>query len=337
MAAETVTLEVRHTSDVSVARRQVKALATTLGFDSIAMEEIALAVSELASNLVKHATGGTLTLTAVAAREQTGIQLESRDQGPGIANVEEALADGFSTTGSLGCGLGAVNRLMDELDIQSRPGQGTRIVCRRWLRRTEWAVRQCPLAFGAASRPHPGADVNGDAFVIKRWGTSALVAVIDGLGHGVFAHRAAQTARQYVENHYDRPLTEIFRGVGRSCRSTRGVVMALARFDWADVRMTFASIGNIEARVFGTPQPLRLVVRRGVLGGSAPNAVVSEHPWQPQYILVLHSDGMTSHWQWRDFPDLDQEPASRIAQRLLLRLAKPEDDATVLVVRDEVS
>ena len=78
----------------------------------------------------------------------------------------------------------------------------------------------------------------------------ALVGVIDGLGHGQFAHRAAQTARQYVENHFDLPLDQIFRGVGRACRATRGVVMALARFDWGQGRLAFASVGNIAVRVF---------------------------------------------------------------------------------------
>ncbi len=139
---------------------------------------------------------------------------------------------------------------MDELDITSRRGNGTHIVCRRWLREHRPSVRPCPLAFGVATRPRRLSQVNGDAFVVSQWAESALVGVIDGLGHGQFAHRAAQTARQYVENHFDLPLDQIFRGVGRACRATRGVVMALARFDWGQERLSFASVGNILVRVF---------------------------------------------------------------------------------------
>ncbi len=182
----------------------------------------------------------------------------------------------------------------------------------------------------------PGAD-NGDAFVIKQWAESALVGIIDGLGHGQFAHRAAQAARQYVEGHFDRPLDQIFRGVGRACRATRGVVMALARFDWGRERLSFASVGNIEVRIFPSAEPFRFTIRRGVLGLNAPNAVVTEHPWPPDHMLVLHSDGLRTHWSWKDVARLAEQPAPVLAQALLRLLAKEDDDATVIVVRNAIA
>ncbi len=111
-----------HDSSVGAARRAAKALAESIGFDPTACEEIALAVTELATNLIKHASGGTLTLTPLADGGRVGLEIESRDTGPGIADVEQALGDRFSTAGTRGTGLGAVNRLMDELDIASRAG-----------------------------------------------------------------------------------------------------------------------------------------------------------------------------------------------------------------------
>jgi serine/threonine protein phosphatase PrpC len=190
-----------------------------------------------------------------------------------------------------------------------------------------------PLDFGAATRPYPGKMVNGDAFVIEQWDGSALVAVIDGLGHGQFAHRAAQAARQYVETHLDQPLKIIFRGVGRTCRATQGVVMALARIDWALGKLTFASVGNVEARILGSPQPVNFIVRRGVIGLNAPDPVVTEHRWEPTHVLVLHSDGLKTHWRWEDFAHLQDAAASVVAQQLLQRLARDDDDVTVVVVR----
>jgi anti-sigma regulatory factor (Ser/Thr protein kinase) len=325
-------------SDVQVARQAAKAMALAMGFDAKVSEEITIVISELASNLVRHAQGGQLTLTPVNNRGRIGIQIESCDRGPGIADVEQAIKDGFSTSESLGYGLGTVNRLMDQFDITSQrgAGAGTAIVCTRWLPIDKPSLGPCPLEFGAATRAYPTMTVNGDAFVIKRWHANALVSVIDGLGHGQYAHRAAQAARQYVETHFDQPLDAIFRGVGRTCRATRGVVMALVRFDFAgdDIRFSFASVGNIEARVLGGPNRQQFIVPRGIVGGNAPSPRVTDHRWNPGTVMVLHSDGVACHWGLADFPDLRRESAATMAPRLLRALAKDNDDATVVVVRD---
>ncbi|MBI3921255.1 MAG: ATP-binding protein [Armatimonadetes bacterium] len=353
-------VEVAHTSDVGAARRTAKGMAAEMGFDATASEEIALAVSELASNLVKHANGGDLVLTPLPEGERVGIQVEAVDKGPGIPDVERVIADGFSTAGSLGYGLGSVNRLMDEFDIRSQrgPGGGTTVVCKRWIRPESHGATLCPLEFGVATRRHPSTEVNGDAFIIKRWDGAALAGVIDGLGHGQFAHRAAETARQYIETHYDQTMESLFRGVGRACRATRGAVMALARFDFgmqisdcgleklpvevSGVRLTFASVGNIEARVLVSPQSevpnpkseMNFIVRRGIVGVNAPNPVITHHGWDPDNLLILHSDGVRTHWKWEEFPEVATESATALAQRMLRQLAKEEDDATVVVIKN---
>ena len=309
-----------------------------IGFDEKASEEIAIAVSELASNLIKYARGGKLTLAPIDESARAGIQVESLDGGPGIADVELALSDGFSTGGGLGYGLGAVNRFMDQFEISSQCGSnpGTHIVCKRWLRREGPVLDPCPLDFGVATRSHAAMAVNGDAFVVKWWDAGALVSVIDGLGHGQEAHRAAQTARHYVETHFDQPLEAMFRGVERTCRSTRGVVMALVKFNFTarSIRFSFASIGNVEARIGRGRAAERLPVQRGVLGGKAPAPQVTEHPWETTNVLVLHSDGLKQRWNWGQLGDFAKQPAAAIAQCLLHQLAKNNDDATVVIVKD---
>ena len=109
--------------------------------------------------------------------------------------------------------------------------------------------------------------------------------------------------------------------------------MALSRFDMARSILTVASVGNIEVRLFGSPEHFSLIVRRGVIGLNAPSPVILEHPWTPQCILVMHSDGLRTHWNWSEFPDLVNAPPDAIAQRLLHALGKVEDDATVVVAR----
>lgn len=329
-------VEVHHEGSVGEARRAARSMAAALGFPPQACEEITLSMTELATNLIKHARGGTLTLTPLEQGGRVGLEIQSHDAGPGIANVDQALGDRFSTAGTRGTGWGAVNRLMDEFDITSRCGAGTHVVCRKWLRQHSVSLKPCPLAVGVATRPRTFGQPNGDAFVVHQWEESLLVGVIDGLGHGQFAHRAAQTARQYVESHFDLPLDQVFRGTGRACRATRGVVMALARFDWGRGRLSFASVGNILVRVFPRSEPFHFLIRRGVIGLNAPGAMVTEHAWPPDHVLVLHSDGVSTHWGWQDRPGWIDRPAAAMAQELLQARSKAEDDATVVVVRNLV-
>jgi hypothetical protein len=112
--------------------------------------------------------------------------------------------------------------------------------------------------------------------------------------------------------------------VGRNCRATRGVVMALVRFDFAgdDIRFSFASVGNIETRVFGGANGQQFIVPRGIVSGNAPHPRVTDHRWDPGTVMVLHSDGVTARWGWADFPGLTRELATPMAQRLLRTLAK---------------
>jgi serine/threonine-protein kinase RsbT len=120
-------------SDVEEARRRARSLALASGFSAPDAEAVALAVSELASNLARYARDGRIVVGLGGADGRTGVVIESRDAGPGIADVGQALADGFSTGGGLGGGLPGVRRLMDTFDIASGPG-GTRIRACKWLR-----------------------------------------------------------------------------------------------------------------------------------------------------------------------------------------------------------
>ena len=326
---------VSHSSDVNKAQKAATEMAAEIGFDNKVTNEITLVVKELASNLAKYATLGRLILSQLSDHGRAGIKIESVDSGPGIADVKQAIMDEFSTSDSLGYGLGSVNRMMDEFDIQSQrsEGGGTQIVCKRWISGETHEISSCPLSLGAATRISPHSKLNGDAFVLKKWDKSALAAVIDGLGHGKHAHHAAKKAQEYIDSHFDQPLKNIFHGVGYNCRGTRGVVMALARFDWEKTRLTFASIGNIEARVFGSPEPMKFVIRRGIVGVKAPNPVVTEHRWGPNNMMVLHSDGMRTNWRWEVFSHLSDKSATVIAQKLISALVKDNDDATVVVVK----
>jgi anti-sigma regulatory factor (Ser/Thr protein kinase) len=305
--------------------------AQDAGFTALEGEEIALAAHELASNLMRHAGGGTFELGRALEPHRHGLELRTLDTGPGIGDRERAVADGFSTAGGLGAGLGTVQRLMDELTFTDRAGGGTRIVCRRWLRSRPGPARDEPLAFGAASRPRLGEPANGDCFLTRRFGPVALCGVIDGVGHGEPAREAAERVRDYLERRPDLELAQLFEGADRVARGSRGVVMALARFDLAHGCLAFASVGNVEARLAGEEAALR--VRRGIVGHRPPAPVTTRHGWNRNSMLVLHSDGVSGGWRWHDLPEPDWRDPGRAARCLLGAYGKPEDDATVLVAK----
>ena len=325
-----------HTSE---ARRKAEIFSETIGFSSSIVNEIALVVTELSTNLIKHAGGGQIIMRRVQRDDVGGIKVEAIDRGPGIIDVERAIVDGFSTAESLGYGLGTINRLMDSLDIISPVDDrgGAHISCIRWIRENRNAQTTCPLDAGGASRAHPHMEVNGDAFLIKKWGEFLLVSIIDGLGHGQFAHKASVSALNYIEKHYDQPLSDIFRGVGRTCRSTRGVVMTLARFDWKRGVVSIGSIGNVEIRVFGKKDIPAIVAKRGIIGTASPTPLIREYPWAERNIMVMYSDGIRTHWSWDDFSRHHGEPATVLARMMLSRLARENDDATLIVVKKNLA
>jgi serine/threonine-protein kinase RsbT len=125
-------LAVRTRLDADQARREARRLAAGLGFAPADAESVALATSELAMNLHRYATGGEIVLRAVSDGARRGVEIESRDSGPGIADTDLAFQDGYTTGGGLGSGLPSARRLMDELALTTGPA-GTRIVARKWL------------------------------------------------------------------------------------------------------------------------------------------------------------------------------------------------------------
>jgi serine/threonine-protein kinase RsbT len=119
--------------DVVRLRSAVRERAITAGLGLVDQTKIITAASELGRNTIQYGGGGTATVAIVIGRGgRRGVRLEFVDQGPGIPDIELALKDGYTTGGGLGLGLSGARRLSDEFDIQSRPGEGTRVTILRW-------------------------------------------------------------------------------------------------------------------------------------------------------------------------------------------------------------
>jgi serine/threonine-protein kinase RsbT len=118
--------------DIVAARQKGRSLAVALGFSSGDATLIATAISELARNIVTYAKCGEIRLTVINGSARQGIRLVAQDRGPGISDIQQALRDGFSTSGSLGLGLPGVRRLVDEFEIVSEKNQGTIVTVHKW-------------------------------------------------------------------------------------------------------------------------------------------------------------------------------------------------------------
>ena len=124
--------EVRSSEDVVLARGLVREAAVAAGLSLVDQTKLVTAASELARNMVIYGGGGTLHVTPFTDGARRGVRLVFEDRGPGIADLEQALRDGFSSGNGLGLGLGGARRLVNEFDIDTRPGEGTRVTIARW-------------------------------------------------------------------------------------------------------------------------------------------------------------------------------------------------------------
>jgi serine/threonine-protein kinase RsbT len=123
---------IRSSEDVVLVRQAVRAHAIQSGFSLVDQTKLVTAASELARNALEHGGGGTVRLELVNDGIRRAVRLTFEDRGPGIADIQQALKDGYSTGGGLGLGLGGAKRLSNEFEVVSRPGEGTRVTIARW-------------------------------------------------------------------------------------------------------------------------------------------------------------------------------------------------------------
>lgn len=349
LSQDIVILRVRNNSDVGQVARKAQQLAKEIGFSDVAQEEIKITANELASNLIVHnAVEGNIFLYPLYRYDESGIAVVSSDQGPGIASISSAMADHRSTAGSMGCGLGAVKRLMDEFDIVSTPAEGnkhradyvnynggTLIVSRKWCNSVVHKPRQKnTFQWGAVSRPLPGYKENGDAYYIKETDTDIFAVVIDGLGHGHEAEEASQMALSVIKEKETMPFEQLFPYLHETLMGTRGVALTAISLDKIKRSFTHSAVGNVESRLFPnqTNSPL---TRSGVLGhGKLPPLRIRSYPWPDNGMLIIHTDGITSRWGHLTETDALKHHPLLVSHFLLHNYERPRDDATVLVISE---
>ncbi len=326
-------VRVEDVSQAGEARRMAVPFCRDLGFSDLDIGQVALLVTEAATNLAKHAREGEFLLRSLERGGVTGVELLFLDRGPGMSNPSRSLADGFSTSGSPGTGLGALQRNSSAFDLFSEPGKGTVVACRYWAGSLPGDAPPGWLEIGAVCLPMTDGEPCGDAWAARQTASTSLLLVCDGLGHGLLAAEASRRAeRLFCESRSEGPA-EIVEALHRGLRSTRGAALAVLAADHAGGTVTYCGIGNIGARIVSGDEERHLVSLHGTAGERASKAREFSYPWPEGSLLVVHSDGLVTSWRTSAYPGLAGRHPSVVAAVLYRDFKRGRDDTTVLVVR----
>ncbi len=318
-------------ASVSVVREAVRALGVRLGMSEVAIGSLAIVVSELATNQLRHARDGAIALRAVERGGVPGVEVIAADRGTGIRDAAEAMDGVPRTHGSLGIGLSGVQRQSDEVDFDVRLGQGTCVRARKFAaavaRRREVAV---------LGRSFAGEPVSGDDATFERSGDLLVLALADGLGHGPEALVPARRAIELVHGAPGVAPATLLSDAHEALRGSRGAVMAVARIDEGASSLAHAAVGNVVTRVLGDRASRTYGDVQGVLGMAAPRPprVVEEvGALGPRDLLVMCSDGLRSRLDLGDTRHLASRHPLVTAEHMLRLFGRDNDDATLIVVR----
>jgi anti-sigma regulatory factor (Ser/Thr protein kinase) len=323
-SADSIVVRAADETAVGGARRAARRLARALGLPEVAAEQAAIVATEACRNLVMHGRGGELVLAAGPG--DASVDVLALDRGPGIPDVARAMRDGYSTAGTAGHGLGAIARIASLLDVYSIPGKGTALFAR------VGRALGGPLEGGAVCAALAGESECGDAWAVESPGGHPTVLVVDGLGHGALAAEAARAAVAAFRKHAALPLDRLVQHVHAALRPTRGAAVAVAQAGQGGA-VRYAGIGNISGALLDSGRMRKMVSLPGTAGHEVRSIRSFDYEWPDEGLLIMHSDGISSHWDLGSYPGLALRHPALVAGILYRDFARPRDDATVIVVR----
>jgi anti-sigma regulatory factor (Ser/Thr protein kinase) len=315
---------VREKTDVAEARRRAAEFA---GFDQKYAGTLNIVVTELATNLVKHAGGGHIIIHKAGA----AVDLIAIDNGPGIPDVARCLTDGYSSTGTPGTGLGAISRAASFLDVYSAPQQGAVLAAR--VGPASESNREI-LEIGAICAPYPGESVSGDRWAFDASGAPWRLALSDGLGHGLFAAQASDAGIEAVMSEREAQPSVALDHAHYRLKGTRGAAMGVVDINPEAGAVWFSGVGNVAGAIVQDAVTRRqMLSTNGTLGHEMRAAVQYQYPFPRDALVVLHSDGLSANWSLDKYPGLFHRRPSIVAGVLFRDHRRQRDDATIVVIR----
>src|SRR5215831_9884958 len=318
-------------ASVSSARQRVRETGERAGLSRVLIENVALIASELTHNHLSHARQGYFSVVPIERDGVQGLEAIAADLGPGIQKPEAAIRDKVAPDGSLGAGLGAVCRIADEVEFDNRILEGTCIVARKFERTTA-ALPE----FAIMGKPYPGEVISGDDAVVLKSETGLVGAVADGLGHGPEARVASNRAVEVLTQNSGMELDELLVTLNRELTGTRGCAISIIRFIKTGACLEYVSAGDVCAHLyhlrdahFFTPTPLVL----GTGHFQKQRIRVERVTVKPGSVLVMFTDGLKSRTTLKGELEVLRQPVITVAQHLLEKNSRPDDDALVCVIR----
>lgn len=316
-------------SQAAEARRIAADIADQAGFDEVRRGEIAIVVTEAATNLAKHTSGGEILLSTYQVLGARRFEVLAVDHGPGM-DIDACRVDGFSTTATPGTGLGAISRLSSEFDMYSSP-KGT-VVFARFEGEPRASSPALPVIVGSVRVPKKGETVCGDDWTMVRRGESLMVLVADGLGHGPFAAEAAAEAVNAIEGSSVVSVADAVSLVHGALRGTRGAAIAVAELT-RGTAVSYCGLGNIAGSLLSAAGTQHMVSLNGTAGHDAHRITPFQYSWPEGATMIMHSDGLITQWSLDRYPGLLYHHPSVIAGILYRDYTRGRDDTTVVVVR----
>jgi anti-sigma regulatory factor (Ser/Thr protein kinase) len=323
-ALMTEILQVEDVSQIGQARRVAQHLASRLDFNEEQCGRVAIVATELATNLVKHARRGSLYLRQVPHADGHGIEVMAVDKGPGF-DVKSCLADGISSSGTSGIGLGAVLRLSQVYDAYASE-QGSVVMAR--LYRAPCTDSRIGVVHVTVEAGQPCGDTWRIAF--QQGGLCALV--IDGLGHGSDAAKAAALGGAAFEEAPFMEPAALMVKLNAAMSGSRGGAVAIAQYAAAVDLVRFAGIGNISAFLVNSTRSRGLASHPGIVGLQFRKVQTFDTNDVRPDLLIMHSDGIQSRWNMRSYPGLAQCHPAIVAAVIHRDFSRGRDDVTIVVI-----
>jgi len=299
--------------------------ALEIGFDKSEASLLAVATSEICMNALRHAHGGRASVNV--SKNGKGVEVVIRDNGLGIDDLDIAFEDGFSTTQTLGLGLGVARRSVDEMHIANH-SNGCSVTLRKFLPIDQRVIETAVLSF-----PKVGSDTNGDSYLIKSYeGDKLVAAIFDGTGSGSKAAKASSLAKKHFIENIASPFPEVVKSLhARLIAEGAGRAVELAAVRVTEEYIESVIIGNTRT-IFIQGDIEKPILNNGALGHSYPAQLATTiSTYSKPTSFLLCSDGI------RPFPQAELEgtnkSAKSIATDLFDRFSLAEDDASIIVVK----
>jgi anti-sigma regulatory factor (Ser/Thr protein kinase) len=315
-------------SHVGEVRRFVNTLAVDFGFDETICGQISIVASELVTNIVKHATRGEV----LCVQDDYTLSIIAIDRGPGIENLSQSMEDGYSTQGTAGNGLGAIKRLASRADFFTDLGKGSVIVAS-----FDKKPRTSKIHCAGFSLPLKSETVSGDSWESRDEDQGETkdfkIMVADGLGHGLLANQASsQAVESFITFKHTSSLIDI-QSLHNALRSTRGAAVAVAYINIDQPVVEYCGLGNIAGSLVTRTNMRKLVSYNGTAGHQLRKVQSLSYPMEDETLLIMHSDGISTHWNISDYPGLFIRDPLVIAAVLYRDFDRGNDDITVVVAR----